>query len=302
MKVVLLAQDGAAGRATLRAIAAEHRIVGVITPAPPGASRPGPLRRALSRFRGRSLRALAGVAGAPFVATPRPPDEAFAQMITRTGADVTVMAGFPWLLGPRARSASSLGTLNVHAALLPRHRGVLPLFWIYHSDDRETGVSVHWADAQADAGDIVAQQSFALSRGRPVDELNQENASLGAQLLRHALSLVERGSATRTPQDDRNATLAPWVRAGTPMIDFSTWGAERCWHFLAGLLDRWTEPMHDADGNPVRYRGVRGFELGTAMGEPGRLERRDGGWLLHCRDGRVLLGQSDLRPLPSGRR
>ena len=97
--------------------------------------------------------------------------------------DLLCVASFPWLLAPALLAIPRLGAVNVHTALLPRHRGPLPLFWIYHADDRETGVTVHWMIEQADAGAIIRQSAFPLPRGLPVDELNRQNARAAGPLL-----------------------------------------------------------------------------------------------------------------------
>ncbi len=232
---------------------------------------------------------MASAHGSTYLAVPRGTLAEVARQLDAWRPDIIALAGFPWLLDARTLGASRLGALNVHTALLPRHRGILPLFWIYRADDRETGVTVHWATEQADAGDIVAQESFVLARGRPVDDLNRENATRGASLMRLAITTIEAGTSRREPQDAARATHAPWVRAGTPMINFATWGAERVWHFLAGLSPRWTEPLWTHDGARATYVGVRQFDLGAPGGPPGSVERSADGWRLACRDGWVSL-------------
>jgi hypothetical protein len=69
------------------------------------------------------------------------------------------------------------------------------------------------------------------------------------------------------------------------MVDFAHWGAERVWHFLAGLYPRFREPL----ANGVSYRGVRGFQLMPHDRASGHVERASRGWSLFCRDGIVEL-------------
>jgi len=203
--------------------------------------------------------------------------------------DLLVVAGFPWILPTEVLSIPRIGALNVHAALLPRHRGPLPLFWIYHADDRHTGVTAHWMTQHADAGDIVAQAGFPLPRGLAVDRLNVMNGIAAGQLVARILPSIIGRYAPRRKQEDRDATDAPFVKDGTPMVSFETWGVERVWHFLAGLHPRFVEPLEDERGERVRYKAVRGFTSRSPSARPGVVvgvgSHRD----LACLDGHVHL-------------
>ncbi|MCA8971630.1 MAG: polysaccharide deacetylase family protein [Planctomycetes bacterium] len=97
-------------------------------------------------------------------------------------------------------SVPELGTIRVHKSFLPEYRGGPPGFWELHDGAHETGVSIHWLDERRDAGDIVLQRRidvppFATPRGLEIllDDL-------GCKLLSDAVGLLDKGSATRTPQ------------------------------------------------------------------------------------------------------
>jgi methionyl-tRNA formyltransferase len=205
--------------------------------------------------------------------------------------DLACIAVYPKLLPPELTGLATLGAVNLHPSLLPRHRGPLPLFWTYHADDRVAGATVHYASQKFDAGDILLQQQIPLPRGYPVAELDTDMAHCGAILLRSAVKLLASGRAPRVPQDEAMATYAPRVQAGVPMVDFGHWDVERVWHFLAGLCPRYCEPLVDRDGRPILYRQVAGFERGPTRA-PGTLEADDRGWRLGCRGGTVLLRTS----------
>jgi methionyl-tRNA formyltransferase len=198
----------------------------------------------------------------------------------RIDADLIVTSGFPWLLPQTLIDRAPRGAINAHPSLLPRHRGPLPLFWIYHADDRETGVTVHRLVAAADAGEVLAQSRFELPRGLSVRDLAAQKQQLGAQMLRDVVARID--SIEGVPQDHSAATQAPRVKRGTSMIDFETWPAERVWHFLHGLHPFFREPVAD-------YRGVGAWESREHDRRPGSVEDAPDGWLLYCRDGIVHL-------------
>lgn len=298
MRIVFFGVDGVLSLRAVGAIAADHEIVGVVRAATgpkafPPVSRPRGLLGAAVRALGlRGAGSLASVARAcevPMWDAEAGDDPKIAALVRGVRPDVICIAGYPWLLrGDIAASPPAL-TLNVHAALLPRHRGALPLFWIYHADDRETGVTVHAVTERADAGDVLGQESYPLPRGYPVEELNRLNADHGAQLLRRVLADVAGGRITMMPQDEANATLAPRVAAGSAMVDFTTWEVERVWHFLAGLFPRFIEPLTTPDGAPMRYGGVLAYERSNTTHRPGTVTESSQGYDLHCLGGTVRL-------------
>jgi methionyl-tRNA formyltransferase len=179
------------------------------------------------------------------------------------------------------------GGLNVHPSLLPRHRGSDPLFWTYYADDAEAGVSVHWLDEGADTGPLIVQEAIALARGRPVRDLYVELAERGSRLLAHAVADALADRAPRILQDESRATRAPRPAPGTWRIDLAAWGAERLWHFLAGLAGYPLPLLHDPAGRPVPHGAPLGFALGRRGDSPGTIRPAPGGWRVVCRDGVV---------------
>jgi methionyl-tRNA formyltransferase len=196
--------------------------------------------------------------------------------------DLLCIVGFPWIVPDTILEIPRVGAVNVHPALLPRHRGPLPLFWTYHSDDRQTGVTIHRAIAKPDAGDIFAQRRFELERGLPVERLARRLEEEGARLLCRVADDIAGGSLIANPQNEGMATFAPRPAKGQKMIDFATWPAERVWHFLHGLVPFYVEPIG------VKYRAVGGYRT-EILGEPGTTARARNGWMLHCLDGSVEL-------------
>jgi len=276
---------------SLDALAVEHTVVGVVRP-----------RRS---WRGRLRALVRGQAlpdavdewcrahRVPSVTVASRHDRRFVAVLEGARADLLCVATFPWILPPAVLGSPAAGVVNLHPALLPRHRGPNPLFWTYYHDDRETGITVHVADARADAGPVLSQRRCALPRGYPVEQLYLDLARRAGEACREALAGLADGTVRPQPQDEAAVTRAPGVRSGMPMVDFTAWGVERVWHFLAGLVPRFREPLTDERGRPVRYRSVTGFAQRDPLGPPGSVSRMPEGWDLWCRDGAVRLGGSD---------
>jgi methionyl-tRNA formyltransferase len=200
------------------------------------------------------------------------------------GADLIVIASFPRRIP--AELISSAPALNVHMSLLPRHRGPDPVFAAYWHDDRETGVTVHYATGEIDAGAILAQQSVPLRRGLPSRDLYMSLAGQGADLL---VRSIEAACATvrGTPQDEKKALAHTAADLSSATIPFGVWPAERVWHVLSGLGDQWSALVADASGSRVKHGRAHVYRPGPS--EPGRIETIPSGWLLHASDGVVEL-------------
>ena len=288
LRVAFFGTDGEFSCRSLEAIAARHAVVTIVAPAAPRRRLPALMRALLGRP-AFSLSRLAGVHEALMQRVSSRGDGAARAAVVETRADVICIAGYPWLLPADLFRLPPLGAINLHGSLLPRHRGILPLFWIYYHDDRDTGVTVHRVSDRADAGAILEQDTYPLPRALPVDRLNSLNAERGGALLTTTLDSLERGGVEDRPQDERFATPAPRIAPGTRMVDFAHWGAERVWHFLAGLYPRFREPLATGAGEPVTCRGVRGFQLVSHDRASGYVEKSSHGWSLFCRDGIVEL-------------
>lgn len=288
LRVAFFGTDGEFSCRALAAIETRHTVAAIVAPQAPRRA----LRSMLRSLVGRptfSLVSLGRRCGAAIRRVGSGTDATALAAVVEARADIICLAGYPWLLPSEVFQRPRLGAINLHASLLPRHRGILPLFWIYYHDDRDTGATVHRVADRADTGAILGQASFPLPRGFPVDRLNSLNAERGGVLLTSTLDVLERGVAHEHPQDERLATAAPRVAPGTRMVDFEHWGAERVWHFLAGLFPRFQEPLVDGMGKAVRYRGVGGFSISQHDRRPGQLEQVGSRLTLYCRDGIVEL-------------
>jgi len=199
-------------------------------------------------------------------------------------AELIVVASFPQLLPPELLK---IPAINLHQSLLPRHRGIDPLFWTYHSDDRESGTTVHWIDARADHGDIISRQSVPLARGRPLLDLYDELARSGSRQLAAAIDAIEDGSASHHPQQNGFAPdPAPAKR--TWRVEFDAWPAERTWHFLRGIGATHGRLCRAPLGDDMPVAGAVAYAIESHDRKPGTWERGEGRTLrLFCPDGIV---------------
>jgi len=256
----------------LARVARDHCLAAVVIPAPRG----GVLqraRRALAWARNPISRLDAPLVGAADVERLRP--------------DVIVVASFPEWIPAGTLAHARLGALNVHMSLLPRHRGVDPLFWTYWEDDDQAGVTIHWMNERFDAGDVAAQDAIPLERGRASREVYLALASRSAELLAEILGEGAE-NAPRHPQDESRATYESAADIARARVPFAQWPAERVWHVLRGLGDQRSGLVVDATlGKLPHGRATSWHPTGDI--DPGRLIFAGSGYELHCRDGIVAV-------------
>lgn len=299
MKITFFTAGGPFGKRALESLAADHEILAVVRPADSA-----PAWKRLARVPARWLRlrhrdvvgdSLRGTA-IPSISAVSGNDGTIARELASAQPDLICIATFPWLLPPEILAIPRYGVVNLHPSYLPRHRGPNPLFWTYYHDDRTGGVSAHMADARADTGPLLVQESIDIPRGWPSSQLYLATAAAGARVLHSAVESIERGTVRPVPQAEHLSTPAPRLKNGTAMIDSSSWDVERTWHFLAGLNPWYKEPLTTPVGRLVRYGDVVGFERGSPKGRAGHVRPTSGGWALTCRDGEVHLGRHSLVP------
>ena len=178
------------------------------------------------RGRGRSVSAspLVERARAERLELLQPPDphaDAVLAELRRLEPDVLLVASYGVILKPELFELAPHGCLNVHASLLPRHRGASPIQAAILAGDQETGVTIQRIVKELDAGDILLARRHALSSTTTAGELLEQLAELGAGALVDALDLIETGRAEYTPQDHAAATLARKLKKRHGRVDWS---------------------------------------------------------------------------------
>ena len=203
-------------------------------------------------------------------------DEASQARIREVGADAMVVVAYGQILPASLINAPRLGTLNLHASLLPRHRGPAPIEWSILSGDTETGVSIMQMDAGVDTGPILAQERIALSPGATAPLLEGQLARLGSRLMLQTLDALARGRVTPVPQPAVGATHAPRLRSEDGKLNPSTMSAQeidRRVRALSGRLGCWITL------NGVEVKVLRGHPGGDP-GEGILVSTTDGGYVV----------------------
>ena len=135
--------------------------------------------------------------------------------------DVVAVVAYGRILPQSVLDIPPKGCINIHASLLPRYRGSAPYQWAVLDGLEETGVTAMYLCREMDAGDIIDTAKTPIDPEETAGELLDRLAVLGAELLHKTLANIEKGTATRTPQDDALVTYAPMLDKTMSPIDWT---------------------------------------------------------------------------------
>jgi methionyl-tRNA formyltransferase len=119
-----------------------------------------------------------------------------------------------------------LGTVNLHASLLPQYRGAAPINWAIINGETKTGLTTFYIRKKVDTGDILLQKEINIGPDETFGELHDRMSDMGAQMLLETVDLMEKGEVKLIRQDDSKATKAPKITPEHCRIDWSKKAAE----------------------------------------------------------------------------
>jgi methionyl-tRNA formyltransferase len=135
--------------------------------------------------------------------------------------DISVVVAYGHILGLDVLAVPRMGSINVHASLLPELRGAAPINWAIARGHEKTGVTIMRMAKEMDAGAIIHQVEEPILSDETASELSIRLSELGAEALVEALALLSAGAAKEREQDHALATFAPKIDRETARID---WG------------------------------------------------------------------------------
>ena len=148
--------------------------------------------------------------------------------------ELCVTAAFGQILSQEVLDIPPRGNINVHASLLPRHRGSAPIAHAIVQGDRRTGVTTMWMDAGIDTGDMLLRAETDIGETETCGELTERLSRMGAELLGETLARLEQGTLVRRRQNEAEMTYDPMLTREMGAVDFRE-SAERVKGLINGL-------------------------------------------------------------------
>jgi methionyl-tRNA formyltransferase len=291
-RIVFMGTPALAAHILDRLIAAsgqDFTVVGVVT-------RPDQPRKRGLKMESSEVGAVAERAGLPTLKPVRIRTAEFLAELKSLTPDLIVVAAYGRILPNPVLDAARLMTINVHASLLPRHRGAAPIEGAILAGDRESGVTIMRVIERMDAGPILLQRAIALAADETQDTLKAKLAELGASALLEAITQFRNGTTSETPQNESLATYTTPIEKARAVID---------WNMDAAQIERM---VRGYDPWPVARTTMAGKDLliwraalrGEASGgmppeasprsaAPGTIIRLKPDAIVQCGDGALAL-------------
>ena len=270
---------------SLRALAEEgHDIVGVVTQPDRPAGRGRELQASAVKVEAldQSFRVLEPESAR---------SDDFAQEIAGLGPDLSVVVAYGQILSVGVLNVPAMGSVNLHASLLPLLRGAAPINWSIVRGDVITGVTVMRMVEQMDAGPILFQVEEPIGPEETASDLTMRLSEIGAEALVEALVLLEAGLIEEREQDESQATYAPKVDRATARIDWARESADVS-DFVRGM-DAVPGAWSELEGQPVKlFRPAADPDV-IPDGRPGTIveANRETGLLVAAEEGAVRIGE-----------
>ena len=213
-------------------------------------------------------------------------DPGFIRELEALKPDISIVVAFGRLLPAPIIDLPALGTLNIHASLLPKLRGAAPIQAAIREGLTETGISIMRMVVPLDAGPVILKAATPIAEDETYGELQLRLSELGALTLLEALTMISVGEAIEEPQDDAKATYAPKVDREMARV-----------HWTAGC-ETVCRTIRAYDPKPGAFTTLNGVEVKlfgpryshSARGRPGEvLDIDESGMLVACLEGGVRI-------------
>ncbi len=224
-----------------------------------------------------------------------------AEWIEALRPEVMVTMAYGRILPRELLESPSLACLNIHASLLPRHRGAAPIQAAIASGDKESGITIMYMAEGLDTGDVLLENKLTLRRRETAGSLAERLSQLAPLALKESLDLLAQGKAPRIPQDHKLATVTGKITRADCLLD---------WNRPARELERKIRSLQPRPAAvamlPLVMGGTIAIKIHSAIvarqanGKPGTILRSDSrGLLVACGEEGVLLGE--IQPEARGR-
>jgi methionyl-tRNA formyltransferase len=209
--------------------------------------------------------------------------------------DLIVVMAYGQILPKGLLEMPRIACVNLHASLLPRHRGAAPIQAAILAGDRVTGITLMYMAEGLDTGDIILQRSIPIGRRETGGSLHDRLAVLGPLTLEEGVKPLGSGTAPRVQQDDSLANYAPKLDRDSGRID---------WNQPAEYLDRLVRAMDpwpgaytslNGTGGPLRLKVHRALPMHRVKAAPGTVVKHvSRGFIVGAGEGSLLLLEVQL--------
>ncbi len=155
------------------------------------------------------------------------------EILSNINPDLIVVVAYGKILPQSVLDIPKYGCVNVHASLLPRHRGASPIQWSIVCGDKYTGVCTMQMDAGMDTGDILLCEKTEICNNETAGELWDRLSIMGAELIKKTVNNLDNIKPIK--QDESLATYAPIITKQMGLINFREQTAQQIYNLVRGF-------------------------------------------------------------------
>ena len=161
-------------------------------------------------------------------------DVDFLDELAELRPDLGVVVAYGQFLPNRLLQLPRLGTINIHASLLPKYRGAAPIQRALMAGETETGITIIKLIQKMDAGPMLQHEAIPVTHDDTTETVEPRLAKLGAGLLISCVNDFAQGNITQENQDESKATFAPRITKEDGQIQWTN-SAEQIHNQIRGL-------------------------------------------------------------------
>jgi methionyl-tRNA formyltransferase len=241
---------------SLKALIASHQVVGVFC------QPDKPVGRHQNKLQPTPVKERALAHGIPVYQPETLRDGTALAILQELAPELIVVAAYGRFLPDEILALPPKGCINIHSSLLPKYRGSAPINWAILNGEEVTGVTIQRMVHDMDAGDIILQRAVKIGKTEDAAALYDRLAVMGGELAVEAVAQIQAGTATYTPQDHTQATLAPMLSKELSPVDW-TKSAQEIFNQIRGLYP-WPGASTTAlTGEPIKLWGAQVVEKHT---------------------------------------
>jgi len=221
------------------------------------------------------------------------------QTVAELRPDFVFSFYFRSMIGTTLLNAARLGALNIHGSMLPHYRGRAPVNWAILHGERETGATLHYMNARADAGDIVDQLAVPILENDEARDIFGKVTVAAEIILARSLPGLIAGTAPRLPQQLKAGQYFGRRRPEDGRIDWAA-GARDIHNLVRAVAPPFPGAFGQIDGQRWMIHKTRVEPRTIEPSARARLFGADGQCYVACRDGgvlRILAAANDSGPV-----
>lgn len=170
------------------------------------------IRYLYRRATGRTIEKLFDKRGIPVKKPDTVNDERFLDYLRTQAPDLVISVSAPQVFRKPLIDLPRLGCINIHSAILPAYRGLMPVFWAMYHGEREIGLSVHYIDERIDHGPLIRQVRVPVPAGASLDEMLKKMKDLGGDLLWDVVQSFRNRTVSTIPYPDVKSSYYSFPR------------------------------------------------------------------------------------------